>query len=196
MIRPPPRSTLFPYTTLFRSLVPDPLALVRLGLADLPDVRGDLADELLVGPAHDDRRRRRHLELDPVGLRHADRVRVPDLDLEVLALERGTVADADDREALLEALRDALHHVREQRARESVEAAVEPLVVGPLDPRRAVLDHDPHVGVHRLAQGALRALDHHEVPVADLDVDAARDLDGLLADPTHRSLFLLVSFSS
>src|SRR3712207_8320342 len=31
MIRRPPRSTLFPYTTLFRSLVVDPPALVALG---------------------------------------------------------------------------------------------------------------------------------------------------------------------
>src|SRR5205809_6231000 len=35
MIRPPPRSTLFPYTTLFRSLGIDP--------AWLPESRGDLA---------------------------------------------------------------------------------------------------------------------------------------------------------
>src|SRR5689334_24672988 len=30
MFRPPPRSTLFPYTTLFRSLAPAPIVLRRL----------------------------------------------------------------------------------------------------------------------------------------------------------------------
>src|SRR5256885_15462715 len=34
MIRPPPRSTLFPYTTLFRSIVPEPIELpTRAGIA-------------------------------------------------------------------------------------------------------------------------------------------------------------------
>src|SRR2546430_4045635 len=38
MIRRPPRSTLFPYTTLFRSYVyPPPLAIVVLPLLALPD---------------------------------------------------------------------------------------------------------------------------------------------------------------
>src|SRR5688572_20231947 len=41
--------------------VPDALALVRLGLADLADVGGHLADELLVDAPHGDRRGRRHL---------------------------------------------------------------------------------------------------------------------------------------
>jgi len=37
-------------------------------------------------------------------------------------------------------------------------------------------------GLHQLAA---RALHGHDVAVADRDVDAVRDLDGLLADPTH-----------
>src|SRR5437773_4825537 len=47
MIRPPPRSTLFPYTTLFRSLVCEP-AQVQAEPADT-DAPGDLA--------HHDRRK-------------------------------------------------------------------------------------------------------------------------------------------
>src|SRR5690349_22450323 len=42
MIRPPPRSTLFPYTTLFRSLITDPVAAhpgVRQYLGDGAHVR-------------------------------------------------------------------------------------------------------------------------------------------------------------
>src|SRR3712207_4553891 len=51
MIRRPPRSTLFPYTTLFRSLVPDPRAdrgadgAVLRRLRPVPEVTG-------VGPRH------------------------------------------------------------------------------------------------------------------------------------------------
>src|SRR3712207_7721522 len=45
MIRRPPRSTLFPYTTLFRS-VGQPAILVYRLPADSP---GELPDELLVG---------------------------------------------------------------------------------------------------------------------------------------------------
>src|SRR5688500_6786528 len=48
------------------TLVADPLALVRLGLADHPDVRGRLADEHLVDAGHDDAVRCRHREIDPL----------------------------------------------------------------------------------------------------------------------------------
>src|SRR3954471_13650861 len=67
-------------------LVADALALVPLGLADLADVRADLADELPFAAAHDDLGRRGDLELDALGLRPQDRVRVAALHLEVLAL--------------------------------------------------------------------------------------------------------------
>src|SRR6185503_13088097 len=46
------------------AFVPDPLALVRLRRADLSDLGGRLADDLLVDPAHDDLRRDRDLEGD------------------------------------------------------------------------------------------------------------------------------------
>src|SRR5256885_16638186 len=51
MIRRPPRSTLFPYTTLFRSVL---LGLEPLFLGDAPHLRGVLIDarqEERVGPA-------------------------------------------------------------------------------------------------------------------------------------------------
>jgi hypothetical protein len=56
----------------------------------------------------------------------------------------------DYLEALLEASRDAGYHVREQRSGQPVQAAMEALIVGSLDPQHAgVRDHE-HVGVHRL----------------------------------------------
>src|SRR5688572_31138537 len=55
MIRPPPRSTLFPYTTLFRSLL-----RLSAGVAELGHERRDaIKHELLAGlPARSERRRR------------------------------------------------------------------------------------------------------------------------------------------
>src|SRR3712207_7970794 len=61
MIRRPPRSTLFPYTTLFRSAVAEPGAVMpdgtRLGTARLRGVesRGMILaeDEVAIGPDHD-----------------------------------------------------------------------------------------------------------------------------------------------
>src|SRR5437773_9023174 len=47
MLRPPPRSTLFPYTTLFRSLVVDrygPYVVAQLLSAGLEQVRVDVLD--------------------------------------------------------------------------------------------------------------------------------------------------------
>src|SRR5258707_2772674 len=65
MIRRPPRSTLFPYTTLFRSLAEELRGLVRelgrsepidgfrpRGLADRHQLVADLADGLVPGNAH------------------------------------------------------------------------------------------------------------------------------------------------
>src|SRR3954469_7329743 len=103
------------------ALVPDALALVGLRRALLADVRGDLADELLGDALHDDARRLRHLELDAVRRLDRDRVRVAERELEVAALEHGAVADALDLEALLEAGRHALDHVRHERAGEAVQ---------------------------------------------------------------------------
>src|SRR4051812_49721779 len=46
MIRRPPRSTLFPYTTLFRSLPPDPFDSLAAAFSDLlSDLPSDLRSE-------------------------------------------------------------------------------------------------------------------------------------------------------
>src|SRR5690348_12788382 len=106
------------------AFVADALALVRLGRAHLADLGGRLADHLLVRSPDEDLRRSRHLEGDALARLDGDGVRVAHVQLEVGALERGAVADALDLELLLEALRDALHHVRHERARETVQRAI------------------------------------------------------------------------
>ena len=81
--------------------VADALALVGLGLADLADVGGDLADELLVDAPDDDAGRRGTSKVMPVGRLDGDRVREADRELELVrALRHGAVADADDLELL------------------------------------------------------------------------------------------------
>src|SRR5437764_8363895 len=79
--------------------VADALALVGLGLADLADVGGDLANSLLVDAPHEDAVGRRNLEADVLGRVDDDGVAVPDgqLDL-VAALRRRPIADAHDLE--------------------------------------------------------------------------------------------------
>src|SRR3712207_6888685 len=58
MIRRPPRSTLFPYTTLFRSHVLDRLGnLLREPFLDLEPAREDLDDPRQLGEADDPSRR-------------------------------------------------------------------------------------------------------------------------------------------
>src|ERR671919_914692 len=165
-------------------LVADALALVRLGLAHLPDVRGDLADELLVVAANDDRRWGRNLELDALRRRERNGVRVTHLQLERVAAHRGAVADTDDGQALLVPLRYALDHVRDERAREAMQAPVESLITRSLDADRGVLLDDAHLGMETRAERSARALHGHR-GVLDRDVDPARDLDGLSADTTH-----------
>src|SRR6478736_1619056 len=65
-------------------LVADPFALVGLGLADLPDVGGHLADLRLVVATNHDLGRRGDLELDPIRLLDEDGMGVPDLHLQIL----------------------------------------------------------------------------------------------------------------
>src|SRR5262245_27365019 len=78
------------------ALVPDALALVRLGRAHLADLGGRLADHLLVRSLHGDLRRGRHLERDAGPLLDRDGMRVADVELEVGPFERRAIADALD----------------------------------------------------------------------------------------------------
>src|SRR5215831_19950095 len=87
--------------------VADALALVGLGRTHRADLGGDLADGLAIEALDDDLGLRRALGLDAGRHRDRDRMRVADLEIELVALRRGAVADADQREPLLEALGDA-----------------------------------------------------------------------------------------
>src|SRR5215211_548257 len=166
------------------ALVANALALVRLGRPGAANPRGDLSDELLVDPPHDDPRRARELELHPLGRRHRDRVRVADVQLQRLSLQAPPIAHAVDLEPALVPLRDPLHHVRDQAPREAVQRAVLAAVRRPLHGQGAVGLGDGHIGAHRLTQLALRTLDLNE-PRPHLNGDAVGNRDWLLADPAH-----------
>src|SRR5512139_3646217 len=114
--------------------VANALALVRLGLAQLADVRGGLADQLLVDALDAEPGGPVDREGDPLGRVERDRVRVPELELQLgRALRQHAVADADDLELLLVALGHADDHVVDQRPGQSVQRTGLPLVVRALD---------------------------------------------------------------
>src|SRR5882724_2979124 len=96
------------------------LLLVRIGLAEAADVRGDLTDQLAIHAGDGDVRLLVDRDVDPVRDIEDDRVRVPEREDDLLALHLGAIADADDVELALEAVGDAEHRVGDQRAREAV----------------------------------------------------------------------------
>src|SRR6266487_865339 len=165
--------------------VADPLALVGLRRPHLADLRCRLSHHLLVDALDDDLGRRRHLEGDALARPHRYRVRVAHRELEVGALELGAVADAVDLQPLLEAFRNAVDHVRDQRPREAVKRTVV-AALGRTGHDDLVLELlDLHACRHRLGQLAERPV-HLHAPRGERDENAGRELDGLAADSRHR----------
>src|SRR5215470_19191572 len=158
------------------------LALVRVGLAQLADVGGDLADLLLVDALHRKPGRRLDDERDALGRGDLHRVRVTERELQVAAPQCDAVTDAVDLHLLLIALGDPDHHVAHQRSRQPVQGTRAALVVGPAHQQRAVLatlDGD-RLG-DPVRQRAPRAVDRH-VGAIDVDVDADGNEDRQLSD--------------
>src|SRR3954464_12968017 len=166
------------------ALVADPLALVRLGRAHLANLGGGLPDLLLVDALDDDLRVGRNLERDSLTRFHYDRVRVADVEPEISALQRGAIANALQLEALLEALGDALDHVRDQRPRQTVQRAIVAALGRPGDDDRPFSLLDLHPGGNLLRELSERAVDHHAAR-GDRDVHAGWKLDWLSTDSTH-----------
>jgi hypothetical protein len=162
------------------------LALVGLGRPVAADLGGDLAHFLAVDAFDDDLGLARRLDRDAFRYRVAERVRESQGQIQVLALHRRTVADADQLELALEALGHAGDHIREIRPRRA----------GRRDPRRRVLggrngdhellfvlrDRDAALQTHR--QRALGALDGHGVS-RERRIDALRQIDRQLCNSGH-----------
>ncbi len=179
---------------LTRSLVANMVEGVTSGFTKTLEIQGvgyrailkgrDLADGLLVDAAHDDQRRRRHLELDSLRRLHGDGVREAESELDIRTLGSGTVADSLDFEPLLVALGDALDHVRDQRAGEAVERAMVGAVRRSRHDERGALVRDRHVGRQFLVERALGALDRDPAG-RRRDLDAVGHGDGETSDAAH-----------
>src|SRR6185436_9516904 len=89
-------------------LVPDPLALVGLRRADLPDARREFAHFLLVHALHHHVSGLGDLHGDPLGDRHVHRMGKPHLQDEALPLDFRIVAHPDDAQGALETLGDSM----------------------------------------------------------------------------------------
>src|ERR1700726_4601963 len=124
MLGPPSSCALSDLALDVLALVANALALVGLGRALLADDRRGLADQLLGDAFYDNARRLGDLELDPIRCDDGNRVRVADGELQVPALQLGAIPDALDLQPLLITGGDALHHVRDERAGQSVQRAM------------------------------------------------------------------------
>src|SRR5438552_1295988 len=156
------------------ALVADPFALVWLGLADRPDVRCYLADELLVDPLDANARRALDVERDPRRRQHLNRVREAERQRERVSLLGDAVADTLDLQHPHEAIRNAGHHVGEQGSTKAVQGTMLRFVVGTAHQEGAVLLLDPHRRMELALQLPFRAADDDQIAIL-LDLDAAND---------------------
>src|ERR671926_103230 len=86
-------------------------------------------------------------------------MRIPHRELEIGSLQLRAVPDALDLEALLESLRDAVDHVRDQGPRQAVQRAVLAALRRARDEDLVVLFLDLHAQRNRLRELAERAVD-------------------------------------
>src|SRR5664279_1963159 len=109
---------------------PESLQFVRVRRADAANLGGRLADLLLVDSGHDDvcdvlgLRVRGDVHRDAVGHRERDLMREADAENDVLPLDLGLEADADEVDLPLEAVGHADDGVLEKRAVQPVESLV------------------------------------------------------------------------
>src|SRR5215471_14957915 len=120
--------------------------------------------------------------LAAVRQREHHRMRVAQRQGDRLTLDLRSVADADDVELSLEAVLDAVHHVRHQRAGQTVQRADPAIVAGAGDHELIVLELRAEPRRDGLRQLALGPFGAHGGAV-DLDLHSLRDGDGLSADP-------------
>src|SRR5665213_2090846 len=162
----------------------DALALVGLRLAVGADDGGDLPDTLLVRAGDGDERRLLADDLHVFRDRKGHVVAVAQLQHQVLALDRGAVADAIDLEIGVEALGDAGHHVVDERPRRAPQHARAFAVAARRHHDFAVLDRRLDIVADGECQGAEPAFGGQH-RARQIDADALRHGDRILADARH-----------
>src|SRR2546426_477005 len=175
--------------------VADPLAFVGLGRPDRADLRRHLAHELLVDALdlHEDVVV--HRDLDPLRRVIWHRVGEADDELHAERLWLRLVAHPLDLERLRKPLGDAVDHVGDERAGESVERLVPALIGGPPHDDRLAFHRYGQLGVDQPADLALRTL-HGDAQAVELGGDALGNGDWLPADTRHGPASYQTSASS
>src|SRR5439155_4613299 len=112
------------------------------------------------------------------------RVRVAERQLQALALQLSAVPDADNFKLALEPILDAVDHVGDERAHETVQRPHRPMVRAAPDREHVLFHRDRQAPGHRLAELALGALRLDGLAL-DGYLDPRRDRNGLLADSGH-----------
>ena len=168
------------------ALVANALALVRFRFAERPDLSGELADLLFVTSLDDDVRLIRASDGQLLGDLLVQFVGVSDAELQRVAANCRQVADADDFQSLLVTLGDALDHVGDQGAGQSVELAGGTFVAvsGHGDFFAVVADGDLDFRAVLERQFTLGTFDRDH-PIGDRHGGAVGDGNGFAADTTH-----------
>src|SRR6266446_2254787 len=162
----------------------DALALVGFGLAESADFGRDVADLLLVDTGDDDLGRLGHRDRDALRDRIDDIVAIAELDLQVLALQGGAIADAADLEPALETFGDSRHRIGEERPAGPPHGARALGIGARIDLDFAALHLSRHIAVQRDRKRALGALHLDELPL-HAGGDAGGNRNGFFSDTRH-----------
>src|SRR3569623_562722 len=168
------------------------LALVRFRTAEAADLGRDLADLLLVDAGDDDLGRLRRRDRDALRDRIVDVVRIAELQVELLALNRRAITDTVDLEPLFEALGHAVDQVADERARGAPLRQSALGLLTRLDLDRSLVHRHRDVVVQRELKSAFRAL-HLDGLAFHVGGGAGRDGDGFFADTRHQNPVQMIS---
>src|SRR6516164_4936631 len=162
----------------------DALAFIGFGLAESADFGSDVADLLLVDAGDDDLGRLGYRDRGALRDRINDIVTVAELDLQVLALQGGAIADAADLESALETFGDSRHRISEQRPAGPPHGARALGIGARIDLDFAALHLGRHIAVQRDRKRALGAL-HLDELALHAGGDASGNRNGFFSDTGH-----------
>src|SRR3984893_985098 len=155
------------------------LLLIRVGRTQRANVRGHLANLPFVRAADNDMRLLVDRDLNALGNFELDGMRLAEREGNGFAFELRAVADPDDVQVLLEALRDAVHGIGDESAGEPVQRAM--IFRGALGDEHAVFLLEGNAVGHTHGELALGAL-HFDFPILQRDFHALRKRNWFVAD--------------